>query len=300
VINLNFRTDLALERREVIEEHELDGILCETAEAESAKITRIEVINEQGERKLGKPVGKYITVEVPPLSRSAQLFDGRLEAVAGELASLLPKEGTILVAGLGNDDITPDALGPRCGELLLATRHISEEIARSIGLGELRPVAALIPGVMGKTGIETSETIAGVVKAVKPAAVVTIDALAARKLSRLGCTIQMTNTGVTPGSGVGNARAELNSQTLGVPVIAIGVPTVVDAATLVYDLIADSPNDIDEESLRQSLEPGGSQMMITPREIDLMIDRAARLIAMAINCAMQPHIPPEDLLALVS
>ncbi|NLB35722.1 MAG: GPR endopeptidase [Clostridiales bacterium] len=297
---MNLRTDLALERREIIEETEPEGIKSETTEVDGAKITRIEVVNEKGEKALGKPIGKYITVEVPPFTRSAQLSDSRLDSVANELASLLPESGTILVVGLGNTDITPDALGPKSIELVLATRHISSELAKSAGLGDLRPVACFIPGVLGRTGVETGETILGVVKTVNPSAVITIDALAARRLSRLGCTVQMADTGVTPGSGVGNARAEICEKNLGVPVIAVGVPTVVDAATLAYDLVSKNNKRVNEEDMRERLEPEGSQMMITPREIDLVIERAARLIAMSINRALQPHISVEDMLSLVS
>jgi len=297
---MNFRTDLAVERREIIEEAEPEGIKSETFETNGAKITRIEVINEKGEKALGKPIGKYITVEVPPFTRSAQLDDGQLDAIAKELTSLLPKTGPVLVVGLGNTEITPDALGPKSIELVLATRHISSELAKSAGLGDLRPVACFVPGVLGRTGVETGETILGVVKTVNPSAVITIDALAARRLSRLGRTVQMADTGVTPGSGVGNARTEICQKNLGVPVIAVGVPTVVDAATLAYDLVSKSNQQVNEEEMRGRLEPEGSQMMITPREIDLVIERAARLIAMSINRALQPHISVEDMLSLVS
>jgi spore protease len=297
---MNFRTDLALERREIIEEAEPEGIKSETFETNGAKITRIEVINEKGEKALGKPIGKYITVEVPPFTRSAQLDDGQLDAIAKELPSLLPQTGLVLVVGLGNTEITPDALGPKSIELVLATRHISSELAKSAGLGDLRPVACFVPGVLGRTGVETGETILGVIKTVNPSAVITIDALAARRLSRLGRTVQMADTGVTPGSGVGNARAEICQKNLGVPVIAVGVPTVVDAATLAYDLVSKSNQQVNEEEMRGKLEPEGSQMMITPREIDLVIERAARLIAMSINRALQPHISVEDMLLLVS
>ncbi len=290
---MNFRTDLALERSEMYEGSLPEGITCDITEQGGTRITRIEVLSSEGERAIGKPRGKYITVEVPPFSKASQLCDGRLDAVAEALCELLPKEGTILVAGLGNSDITPDALGPKCSELIFATRHIDAELAKSAGLGSLRPVANLTPGVLGRTGVETGEILAGAVRTVQPSAVITVDALAARKLSRLGCTVQMTDTGVTPGSGVGNARAEISSALLGVPVIAVGVPTVVDAATLANDLLGN-------EDLDSRLEPEGAQMMITPREIDLVIDRAAHLIAMAVNMALQPHISAEDMLMLVS
>ncbi|MCR4670183.1 MAG: GPR endopeptidase [Saccharofermentans sp.] len=296
---MNLRTDLALEKREIIAEEEPDGIICERTEASGAAVTRIEVINEAGEKKLGKPVGKYITVEMSAFSEDSRIFDGRLKTLTDELSRLLPKEGTILVIGLGNRDITPDALGPRCCELILATRHISGEVARSAGLGKLRPVASVVPGVLGKTGIETAETVRGIAETVKPSAVITVDALAARKVSRLGCTVQLADTGIVPGSGVGNSRCGLNRELLGVPVISIGVPTVVDAATLVCDMIEDTGHTV-EESLRRRIEKEGAAVMVTPKEIDLTVERASRLVAMAINCALQPDITPEDLLALVS
>ncbi len=293
---MNFRTDLALERSEVYGGELPEGVTCDVSERDGVKITRIEVQNEKGEQAIGKPVGKYITVEVPSFSKSSQLFDGKLNAVADALRELLPAEGAVLVAGLGNNDITPDALGPKCSGLIFATRHIGKELAESTGLGNLRPVANMVPGVLGKTGVETGEIIAGAVRSIQPSAVITIDALAARRLSRLGCTVQMSDTGVIPGSGVGNARTEINKASLGVPVVSIGVPTVVDAATLANDLLSDG----DDDTLKSRLEPESAQMMITPREIDLMIDRAAHLIAMSVNMALQPHLSPEDMLMLVS
>jgi spore protease len=210
---------------------------------------------------------------------------------------LLPKEGLVLVVGLGNENITPDALGPKTINLMIATRHISKEIADSVGLGDLRTVAAISPGVLGQTGIETGEIIQGVIKSVKPVAVLTIDALASRKLSRLGCTIQISDAGVTPGSGIGNSRAQISRQTLGVPVVSVGVPTVVDAATLVYDLMG---KDIDEEEIEEKLDHNKSQMIVTPKEVDLLIDRASRLLALAINSALQPTLTAEDILAMTS
>ena len=288
---MDFRTDLAIERSEALGEKIPTGVKCETADKGDIKITRIEVENEEGERAIGKPKGKYITVEVPPFKRNSEFDENTVEIIASELCSLLPENGTVLVAGLGNDDITPDALGPEFSQRVFATRHIEKEFSKSLGLGELRPVASMIPGVLGKTGIETSETLEGTVRKIKPSAVITVDALAARKLSRLGCTIQMSNAGVVPGSGVGNARAEISEKSLKVPVIAIGVPTVVDAATLVSDLTGE----VDEKIIRE-----GADMMITPREIDLVIDRAARLLALCVNKALQPHLSVDDLMMLFS
>lgn len=287
---MNYRTDLALELRESMDSLP-QGVTCAAEEKQGMRITRICVQNEAGAEKLGKPVGRYITLEVPPFRRNAEIAEETAEAVAEELRTLLPPEGTVLVAGLGNEDITPDALGPKFSALVFATRHIEGELAHSTGLGNLRPVVSLIPGVLGKTGMETAELLRGAVQTAKPSAVITVDALAARRLSRLGCTIQMADTGVTPGSGVGNARKALNRESLGVPVIAVGVPTVVDAATLVHDLTQEENGALVRE---------GEDMMITPREIDLVIERAARLLALSVNKALQPHLSCEEIRMLVS
>lgn len=289
---MQIRTDLALEQRELLPE-ESEGIISEEIQVGDAHITRIQVINEKGAETMGKKIGTYITVEVPPFSDDGGLEENHLTAIRGELSRLLPAEGLILVVGLGNTQITPDALGPKTAKQILATRHITGEIARSVGLGDLRGVAVLAPGVLGQTGIETSEIIAGAVEKIKPAAVVAVDALASRRLSRLGCTVQMSDTGISPGAGVGNIRKEISQETLGVPVISVGVPTVVDAATLAYDLTGKTPEDT------QMVEPRGAKMIVTPREIDLLIDRAARLVSHSINCALQPSIDPEVLLSLV-
>lgn len=292
---MEFRTDLALERQE-LHEGTVNGVETQTEIIGSAKVTRMHIYNEEGARLIGKPQGTYVTIEVPPFSDEGTLEEGRRMAITQELTRLLPKEGPILVAGLGNSDITPDALGPKTASGILATRHISGELARSVGLGDLRPVAAVAPGVLGKTGIETAEILAGIVQKIQPAAVIVIDALASRKLSRLGCTVQISDTGIHPGAGVGNARTKIDSQSLGVPVIALGVPTVVDAATLANDLMEGSM----DEDTRQTVSPRGEEMMVTPREIDLVIDRASALVALSINCALHPHLAAEELLALVS
>lgn len=296
-IKMNFRTDLAIECKEEYGESEIEGVKYTEKYNETSKTTIIEVLNKKGELAIGKPIGNYVTVEVPNFSSDGEILDDRLTAVKEELARLVPTDGIILVAGLGNDNITPDALGPRTVDKIIATRHISAELAKSVGLEGLRMVCAVAPGVLGQTGIETGEIIMGVSKSVKPSAVITVDALASRRLSRLGCTVQIADTGVTPGSGVGNARAQINEQTLGVPVISIGVPTVVDAATLANDLLGDGE---EEKDLFSKLDGQGANMIVTPREIDLMIDRAAKLLALAINSALQPTLTAEDIMAMTS
>ena len=240
---------------------------------------------------MGKPVGEYITVELDEFSYDTELLDDRMKSISTQISSLLPKgDGTVLVAGIGNKDITPDALGPRCAEGIFSTRHITSELAEEIGLDFLNPVCSLATGVLGQTGIETGEIIKSVADAIKPKAVIVIDALAAAGLERLGRTVQITDTGITPGSGVGNKRAEISKNTLGVPVIAIGVPTVVDAVTLAKDMTGN-------KTATESAE--AQNMMVTPREIDVMIERAAKLISLCVNCALQPETDPELLLSVV-
>ena len=292
---MNFRTDLAIERQEYREKETLDGVLSRTETVEGIKVTTIEIINEQGERLIGKPAGKYITLETDKLYKSSEAFSSASQVLCSELRRLLPERGTVLVAGLGNEDITPDALGPKSLDLLLATRHISGEIAESLGLGELRSVAGIVPGVLGKTGIETVEIIGGVVKRISPSCVIVIDALASRNTERLGTTVQLCDTGVSPGSGVGNRRKGINSETLGVPVIAVGVPTVVDALTMAADVFEKAGVDLPDMDFSEH-----RQMMVTPKEIDSLIDKAAHLIAMGINTALQKNLTAAEIAEIVS
>lgn len=291
------RTDLALECRELTGKSEIDGVEVQKEEKDNITITRILINNESGANALDKPLGKYITLEVPPFSYDAELFDGRISALADEISQLLPKNGSILIAGLGNDDITPDALGPQVVSMIFSTRHFVGEIARDIGFENLRTVSCVATGVLGKTGMESAEVIKGVVSSTKPCAVIVIDALASRSVSRLGCTVQISDSGIFPGSGVGNKRMEISERILGIPVVSIGVPTVIDASTFVCGIL-----DCDDEKceeIRLAIEPRGKRMMVTPREIDLITHRAAKYIAMGINCALNPELSPETMLSLV-
>lgn len=291
---MNFRTDLAIERQEYREKDRLDGVLSRSRTEEGVKVTTIEIINEQGERLIGKPKGKYITIEADNLPESSEVFSSVCDVLRDELRNLLPHKGTVLVAGLGNEDITPDALGPKCMNLLLATRHISGDFAQSLGLGNLRSVAGIVPGVLGKTGIETVEIIGGVVKKISPSCVIVIDALASRSVSRLGTTVQIADTGVSPGSGVGNRRKAINQDTLGVPVVAVGVPTVVDALTMAADVFEKAGITMPSQDF-----PEHRQMMVTPKEIDTLIDKAAHLIAMGINTALQTELTVSEITEIV-
>ena len=268
---MNFRTDLAVE---AAVNRPVDA---EDVEQNSRKIGTLvlhttRILTPAGEEAVGKPRGRYIAAEFPTLTDNEQDLAAHAAAIGKELAGMLPPEGTVLVVGLGNRTVTPDALGPATTDLTLATRHIRGEFARSAGLNDLRPTAVLAPGVLGQTGTESSETVRGVCREIHPAAVIVIDALAAGDASRLGRTVQMTDSGIAPGSGVGNNCRPLNREVLGVPVIGVGVPTVVDA---VLD--------------------GTTPLMVTPKEVDLMISRAARLLAMSIHAALQPGYAPMEL-----
>ncbi len=293
---MQIRTDLALEAAEKAPDMprltEQDVEKTQLMEGE-ATITRIHIHSGAGSEALGRAPGRYITVEVPPLSDNDDKLVEYARLIGRELAALLPERGTVLVTGLGNESITPDALGPRASRMVLATRHIQGEFARSSGLDDLRATAVLAPGVLGQTGVESGEIVGGLCEVVHPAAVIAIDALASRSVARLGCTVQLCDTGIAPGSGVGNNRKELTEQLLGIPVIGLGVPTVVDARTLAAELTG-------REDAAEQVAPRGAQMMVTPREIDLIISRASRLVAMAVNAALQPDYSPLELIAVAA
>jgi spore protease len=291
------RTDLAVEERELLGE-DIRGVEYSDEESGGLKIERLRIMTERAGQLLRKPVGTYITAHLPPLTDNIRDTDSRVKALADEIRRLLPVNGLVLVAGLGNVDITPDALGPKTASRVLATRHITGEIARSTGLDRLRAVAVLNTGVTGQTGIETGELLQGVIRNIRPSAMIVIDALASRRLERLGCTVQISDAGISPGAGVGNRRTRIDSATMGIPVIAVGVPTVVDALTLAFDLL-----DIEDErqsvELSESISPQGRTMVVTPKEIDLLIKRASGLISLSINMALQTDIDTEDLLDLL-
>ena len=291
------RTDLAVEERELLGE-DIRGVEYSDDESGGLKIERLRILTQRAGQLLRKPVGTYITAQLPPLTDNIRDTDSRVKALAEEIRRLLPVNGLVLVAGLGNVEITPDALGPKTASRVLATRHITGEIARSTGLDRLRAVAVLNTGVTGQTGIETGELLQGIIRNIRPSAMIVIDALASRRLERLGCTVQISDAGISPGAGVGNRRTRIDADTMGIPVIAVGVPTVVDAQTLAFDLL-----DIEDErssiELSRSVSPQGRTMVVTPKEVDLLIRRASGLISLSINMALQTDIDTEDLLDLL-
>lgn len=283
------RTDLALEVHEL--HGEASGITVKEYSKNGYKVTLAKVSSGQGEQSSGKRAGKYITIEMGKIwQKDKTVFEQVANVLSDELKMLLPKEeGCILVAGLGNEEITPDSLGPRVVKKLLVTRHIQtidRELFNDAGFG---CVAAIAPGVLGQTGIESAEIIKSVCESINPKCVIVIDSLASRRLNRLASTVQLSDGGISPGSGVSNSRPELNEDVLGVPVISIGVPTVVDAATLAYDLLEEHYGKEDDsfaEAIERVLVGSGKDMFVTPKENDVIARETAKLLASAINIAV--------------
>ena len=287
-----FRTDLAVE---AIENHKTAAALPHVRQSdrtlEGFAVHEVRILSEEAAREIGKPQGRYLTLELDALIRREEdAFPRACKALSTLLRELLPhpNDGPVLIAGLGNRMITPDAIGPQTADHVIATRHL---VAQSPAIfADWRPVSALAPGVLGQTGVETGEVICGVLDRVRPAAVIAVDALAAGRLSRLLRTVQLADTGITPGAGVGNARAALNEETLGVPVIAVGVPTVVDGATLAHE-ISSQLGQPDCEALEDLSQP----VMITTRDIDREVADISRMIGYAVNMALHPHLSVADI-----
>ena len=294
------RTDLALEARELWQESaerttRLRGVKATKTKLEGYPVTRVDILDARGEKALGKPQGSYLTIDLTTFwQRKADFFERAVRAVGGQLKALLPAEGAALVVGLGNRAMTPDAVGPLAADSVLVTRHLISAMPKHFS--GFRPVSVCRTGVLGTTGVESAEAVRGLVEQVQPALVIAIDALASRRVGRVCATVQLSDTGIIPGSGVGNHRSALNRETLGVPVVAIGVPTVVDSATLAADLLEESGiTDINEEKLR-----GGQQnLMVTPRDIDQQVRDLGKVIGYGINWALQ-DLEIEEMNALLS
>lgn len=287
-----FRTDLAVE---AIENHKSAAALPHVRQSdrmlEGFAIHEVRILSEDAAREIGKPQGRYLTLELDALIRREEdAFPRACKALSTLLRELLPRpnDGAVLIAGLGNRMITPDAIGPQTADHVIATRHL---VAQSPEVfADWRPVSALAPGVLGQTGVETGEVICGVLDRVRPAAVIAVDALAAGRLSRLLRTVQLADTGITPGAGVGNARTALNEETLGVPVIAVGVPTVVDGATLAHEISSQLG-----QPACEALDDLSQPVMITTRDIDREVADISRMIGYAVNMALHPHLSVADI-----
>lgn len=275
------RTDLALEQREMLGQGgEIPGVALHEEQRGGFNVTAIDILDEEGAGILCKPIGRYVTVELDTLLRRREAtFAEAAELLAGELRALLPPAGGCsLVAGLGNAAMTPDAVGPLALDSVLATRHLKRQLPEDFAA--FSEVCAVQPGVLGTTGLETAELLRAVSAAVSPARILAVDALASNRLERLCRTVQLSNAGIVPGSGVGNDRAELCERTLGAPVIAIGVPTVVDAACF-------------------SADEAARGMFVTPRDIDASVRDIAKLIGYAIDLALHDGLTVEDIDTLI-
>lgn len=301
----NVRTDLALEQRErfVSDQIEIPGVAVEETYDDmcEVRVTTVRIETENGAAVMGKPVGNYITLEAPKMAEADESYHREISGKLMEvLEGCLPEKEdgqSILIIGLGNRNVTPDALGPLVVEHLDITRHLVKEYGKYALDGEVdRLVSAVVPGVMGQTGMETVEIVRGIVEETEPDFVIAIDALAARSVRRLNRTIQIADTGIAPGSGVGNHRNAITEETVGVPVIAIGVPTVVDAATIVGDSIEEYVAKCRDEGMRENKEhlipPYLYGMFVTPKDIDETMERTSYTISEALNAlaAGQAHI----------
>ena len=294
------RTDLALEARELWQESaekatRLNGVKAAKQRSEGYPVTQVDILDERGEKALGKPRGTYRTIDLTTFwQRKSDFFERAVRAVGGQLKELLPGEGPVLVIGLGNSAMTPDAIGPLTADSVLVTRHLIAAMPKHFS--GFRPVAVFRTGVLGTTGVESAEAVRGLVAQVEPSLVIAVDALASRRVGRVCATVQLSDTGIIPGSGVGNHRLALNRETLGVPVFAIGIPTVVDAATLAADLLEDSGvTDFDGDKLRGSQQ----NLMVTPRDIDQQVRDLSKVVGYGINWALQ-DLEIEEINALLS
>ena len=309
----SIHTDLAIEASAVenlkISDKKESGIETNIFEKDGITVTEVMITNKKGEEAVGKPVGKYVTLEVPSLRDNiTEVYDNTKKMLTQELKKYidLDKNHTILVVGLGNRFVTPDALGPKVIDKLLVTRHLYDVLPPDI-TNEMHSLCAVAPGVLGITGIETGEIIKGIADKIKPDIIIAIDALASRKTSRISTTFQIADTGIVPGSGIGNKRHALNKETIGVPVIAIGVPTVIEAVAVANDAIdmlieaikvnADKNSEIYKsmdalnnetryELISKLLVPSGSELIVTPKEVDSIIDEVSGIIADSINEAI--------------
>ncbi len=313
-------TDLALETAEnICRSASAPGVEMRTEDCslEDTFVTIVNITNDEGVKAMGKPVGTYVTIESSFIKENdISAHEEIISVLSSHIKELCPHDTkTILVIGLGNYQVTPDSLGPKVVDKILVTRHIKDTVPSDIN-NSVSSVAALAPGVMGMTGIETVEVVKGVSDHVKPDLVIAIDALAARKVSRVNSTIQLSDTGVAPGAGVGNKRKTIDKENLGVPVIAIGVPTVVDAATMAndtiervieallkesekgsnfYNMLMDTSEEEKYTLIKEVLDPYSENMFVTPKEVDAVIDNLVNIIANSINIALHPGINIEDI-----
>lgn len=306
----NFRTDLASERRDIYQkannvQGQINGVESDQEEIdENLKVERVKITNEEGEKAIGKPIGTYVTVDIKGLKiAQEEELEKAATVISKELGKIIDnhidKQGEILVVGLGNIYVTPDSLGPKVINDIEVTRHIINYLPQYVEEGT-RMVSAISPGVLGTTGIETVEILKGIVDNINPKLLIVIDALASRSIERISSTVQISDTGIVPGAGVGNTRSEISKNSLGIPVVAIGIPTVVETAVLVNDSLDlfieklqdeaksnDYLNKLKEEDnyeeIKEALIPKEYNLIVTPKEIDELIENMTKIVSTGIN-----------------
>jgi spore protease len=298
------RTDLAMEATEAYGQ-QIQGVDVINEVIEGIRKTRVTITTPEGEQALGKKIGTYVTLETKELAAGDAVLDENCSKALAEEIKLMAGDalnGTILVVGLGNRMVTPDALGPEVCDMVFVTRHIHEYAPEAVD-ERMGNVSAISPGVLGITGVETGEIIEGVVDRVKPTLVIAIDSLASRSIDRIRTTLQLGNSGISPGAGIGNKRKALDQESLGIPVLALGVPLVVYASTVAQDLIeaaiSKTPQDTRIQSKMQDVLKGmtdveGADMIVTPKEIDKVVHDLARIIADALNIALHKNLTLEE------
>lgn len=303
---MSIRTDLALEARELYTEtseeraEEINGVDVDVKKENSITTTKIRITNKNGEEALGKPIGTYVTIEAPDIKYDTEVYERVCRILSEQIRTManIESKTKTLVVGLGNKQITPDALGPDVVSKLMITNHMKEHM-KDFFSDDITSVSAISPGVLGTTGIETAEIVKGVVERLKPDLVIAIDALASRSLDRISTTIQLSDTGINPGAGVENKRKALDEEALGTKVIAIGVPTVVDAATIANDcidmVIKETNQTIPDENkknalIREAISKNIGVLMVTPKDIDSVIEKTAKTIANGINLALHKNL----------
>jgi len=314
--NMGINIDMALEAHDLARGdagREIPGVQMDKKSYEHAEVSIIRVMDPSAEKIMNKPVGTYITIDAPEIRQNNKQIHNEIAEVLAEQLSTLLKIGpddSVLIVGLGNWNATPDALGPRVVNHTLVTRHLKKYAPQDLS-GGLRPVSALAPGVLGITGIETAEIIRGVVEKTQPNLLIAIDALAAQNTHRIATSIQLADTGISPGSGIGNQRLGINQQTMGIPVIAIGVPTVVNAAVIaqgaldqfLQQMAANPPvgqnlNNFNpaliEQVIKNVLGPYSANLMVTPKEIDDLIEAIGKIVAGGVSIALHPSVDPEE------
>ena len=292
---MNFRTDMAIERRDLYKnankiEDEINGIVCNEEIIQDIKITRVEITNKEGEKALDRKMGNYVTIDIKKINNISEEKQNKIiEIFSNELKKLINKHvektDEILIVGLGNLYSTPDSLGTKVVQNTEITRHINIYLPNAIDKNT-RSVSAINPGVLGTTGIETIEIVKGIVNNIKPKLVIAIDSLCSKNIERINKSIQISDTGIIPGGGVGNKQEELSENSLGIPVIAIGIPTVLDAATIVIDTLNVCNIAIEENEIVNKMKLNNFNFIVTPKEIDALIENMANIVSEGINISL--------------